>query len=257
MKDTDASTQALDINNVSFAYGPRKALDGVSFAVARGEYCALLGLNGAGKTTLFSLITRLFETPTGSIRILGYDTKSAPGEALRRIGVVFQARTLDPELTVLQNLSYHAALHGLSARDGYRLGLEALDRVQLAERARDRVKQLSGGQMRRVEIARALVHKPQLLLLDEPTVGLDIGSRREIARQVRQLVTKDGISVLWATHLMEEVAASDQAVILHKGKLLAKGAAATIIAESGNTGMAGAFQAMTGDPGRAEAETEA
>src|ERR1700731_5166964 len=169
----------------SHSYGKRKALENVGFSVAQGSFSVLLGLNGAGKSTLFCLITRLFATQKGTVRIFGFDVNRAPGEALRRLGVVFQARTLDLDLTVMQNLSYHAALHGISgqetkARMGY-----VLDQVGMTGRACEKVRDLSGGQMRRVEIARALLHRPRLLLLDEPTVGLDIKSRADILGYVR------------------------------------------------------------------------
>jgi ABC-2 type transport system ATP-binding protein len=243
---------ALDIRGVSHAYGERPALDNVSISVASGEFCALLGLNGAGKSTLFGLITRLFVTRGGSIRILGFDIGREPSQALRRMGVVFQNRTLDPELSVLQNLAYHAALHGFSSSDGRRLALEALDRVLLADRARDKVKQLSGGQMRRVEIARALIHRPRLLLLDEPTVGLDIASRLDIRQQVRRLVAEDGLGVLWATHILEEVNPGDHVVILHRGRVLADGTGASIVHQARADSLAQAFSGMTGMTNGAE-----
>jgi ABC-2 type transport system ATP-binding protein len=168
--------------------------------------------------------------------------------------VVFQNRTLDPELSVLQNLAYHAALHGFSSSDGRRLALEALDRVLLADRAREKVKQLSGGQMRRVEIARALIHRPRLLLLDEPTVGLDIASRLDIREQVRRLVAEDGLGVLWATHILEEVNPADHVVILHRGRVLADGTGASIVHQAGADNLAQAFSGMTGMTNGAEVQ---
>jgi ABC-2 type transport system ATP-binding protein len=240
---------ALDIRGVSHSYGDRLALDNINLSVASGEFCALLGLNGAGKSTLFALITRLFATKGGSIRILGHDIGRDPSQALRRMGVVFQNRTLDPELTVLQNLSYHAALHGFSGRDGRRLAGEALERVLLTDRAREKVSQLSGGQMRRVEIARALIHRPRLLLLDEPTVGLDIASRLDIREQVRRLVAEDGLGVLWATHILEEVNPDDHVVILHHGRVLADGTGASIVHQTQATSLANAFSGMTSGNG--------
>ncbi|WP_363347672.1 ABC transporter ATP-binding protein [Methylocystis echinoides] len=246
------SVPALNIKNVSHSYGTRKALDDVSFTVAPGSFTVLLGLNGAGKSTLFSLVTRLYAARSGEIEILGADVMRAPGAALRRLGVVFQARTLDLELSLMQNLIYHAALHGIGPLEARRLGLEALARAGLAERANDKARALSGGQMRRVEIARALLHKPRLLLLDEPTVGLDIKARADLLAHVRGLVRDEGLGVLWTTHLIDEIAEDDPVVILHQGKVLATGRAADVVAQSGADTIGAAFARITGVDARSE-----
>jgi ABC-2 type transport system ATP-binding protein len=206
----------------------------------------LLGLNGAGKSTLFSLITRLYVTRTGTIKIFGYDVARQSGEALRRLGVVFQARTLDLELTVTQNLIYHAALHGIGPFEAKRRMVDVLARAGLADRAKERVRNLSGGYIRRVEIARAFLHQPELLLLDEPTVGLDIKARADIIAQVRSLVNVDGAGVLWTTHLIDEIALTDSVVILHQGKVLDQGIASDILARTGSPDMRSAFVKITG-----------
>src|SRR5215475_7214105 len=224
---------ALSVEGLSHAYGTRRALNDVTFSIEPARFTVLLGLNGAGKSTLFSLVTRLYGTQRGTIRIFGHDVSASPGEALRMLGIVFQPRTLDLDLSVRQNLTYHAALHGIGARDARRRADEVLSRIWLGERAHDKVRDLSGGQMRRLEIARALLHRPRLLLLDEPTVGLDIKSRADILNHVRQLVTEEEIGVLWATHLFDEVAQSDDLVVLHLGKVLAKGQVASLIARAG------------------------
>jgi ABC-2 type transport system ATP-binding protein len=237
---------ALAVKNLSHAYGARKALDDVSFNVARGSFAALLGLNGAGKSTLFSLVTGLFAARGGSVEIFGFDIARQPGEALRRLGVVFQARTLDLELSVMQNLLYHAALHGICPVEGRRLAQAALARAGLAERANDKARDLSGGQMRRVEIARALLHGPRLLLLDEPTVGLDIKARADILAHVRDLVRTQGLGVLWTTHLIDEIDDGDQVVVLHQGKMLASGAAAGVVSAQGAKNIGEAFERLTG-----------
>ena len=240
------TTPALLVEDVSHSYGARPALCDVSFGVAPGRFTALLGLNGAGKTTLLSLVTRLFDMTRGRIAVEGHDVARAPGEALRRLGVVFQARTLDLDLTVMQNLRYHAALHGIAAREARVRAAAALADVELAERARDVARRLSGGQMRRVEIARALLHRPRLLVLDEPTVGLDVASKSVILAHVRRLVAERGVAVLWTTHLLDEIAPDDDVVVLHRGRMVAHGTAAELVARAGTADLRAAFSALTG-----------
>ncbi len=230
-KDSDAP--ALAVRSLGHAYGTRRALDGVSFEVPAGRFTVLLGLNGAGKSTLFALVTRLYDAREGAIEVFGYDISGAPGEALRRLGVVFQSRTLDLDLSVMQNLTYHAALHGISRPDGRRRAIELLEWFDLSGRRKDKVRSLSGGQMRRLEIARALLHRPKLLLLDEATVGLDIRSRADIIGHVRRLVAEEGIGVLWATHLIEEVTLQDFVVVLHEGRVLAEGPVGEVVSANG------------------------
>ena len=244
--DTAARQPALTISGVSHSYGKRKALDDVSFTVGHGSFTVLLGLNGAGKSTLFSLITRLFVTRTGHIDIFGFDVNRDSGEALRRLGVVFQARTLDLDLTIMQNLAYHAALHGIAPHEAKLRARALLAQTGLADREKDKARNLSGGQMRRVEIARALLHNPQMLLLDEATVGLDVKARADILAHVRQLVADEMLSVLWTTHLIDEVAQDDDVVVLHQGKILAAGKAFEIIAATGASNMRLAFAKLTG-----------
>lgn len=239
-------TAALVISGLCHSYGSRKALDDVSFSVAPGSFAVLLGLNGAGKSTLFSLITRLYAARQGEIDVFGHNVMRAPGPALRRLGVVFQARTLDLELSLMQNLVYHAALHGIGPLEARRLGRAALERAGLLERADDKARALSGGQMRRVEIARALLHQPRLLLLDEPTVGLDIKARADILALVRDLARNENLGVLWATHLIDEIEDDNQVVILHHGKVLATGRAADIVAAQGAKNIGDAFARLTG-----------
>lgn len=246
MTHDDQRVDALRIEAVSHSFGKRKALDNVSLRVGQSGFCALLGQNGAGKTTLFSLITRLYDNSSGSIRVLGFDVRRQSGLALRNLGVVFQNRTLDADLTVMQNLIYHAALQGMSKSQAIERGTKELERIGLAERQSEKVRSLSGGQMRRVEIARALMHSPRLLLLDEPTVGLDIGSRQAILSHVRRLVVEDGLGVLWATHLIDEIDSDDTAYILHEGRVLAKGSVDNIIEQSGASTLKAAYAAIIG-----------
>lgn len=244
---------ALAVEGVSHAYGQRRVLDKVSLTVPQGRFTAVLGLNGAGKTTLLSLITRLFDTQSGSISVLGHRIDREPGEALRRLGVVFQARTLDLDLSVMDNLLFHAALHGIGGRDARRRSMAALVDVGMAERAKDKARNLSGGQMRRVEIARSLLHGPSLLVLDEPTVGLDIASKQAIVTHVRSLVRDRGVGVLWTTHMLDEIEPADQILVLHLGRSLASGVVSDVVAASGAGTLRAAFASLTESDVRGDA----
>lgn len=250
---TAPDAPALDVREVSHAFGARKALEDVSLTVPAGSFTALLGPNGAGKTTLFSLVTRLYDNRSGAIHVLGADVRRRPAEALSRLGVVFQARTLDLELSVLDNLLYHATLHGIGFRAGRHRAMELLAQDGLAERARDKVRNLSGGQMRRVEIVRALMHRPRLLLLDEPTVGLDIASRAAVVALVRSLVANEGLGVLWATHIIEEIGPGDRVVVLHRGHIRASGTYEEMLARAGGEDLSAAFLQLVGETGEAAA----
>lgn len=203
----------------------------VSFSVERGHFCALLGPNGAGKTSLFSLLAHLVTTPTGRIEIAGVDLQASPRAALAKMGIVFQQMTLDLDLSVRRNLSYYAALRGLSGTRAESSIDAALDRLDLREKSNVLARDLNGGHRRRTEIARALLHTPEVLLLDEPTVGLDPASRAAITDHVHALCAEDGLTVLWATHLVDEVRPEDDLVILHKGTVLAHDKAARIVGD--------------------------
>jgi len=243
-RDSGVAVPALEVAGVSHSFGDRQVLRNVGFSVRPGDFCVLLGLNGAGKTTLFALITRLFHARSGSIRVFGHDIARESSAALARMGVVFQQPTLDLDLTVAQNMDYHAALHGMPRREARVRGKAELERSGLIGRAKDRARQLSGGQRRRVELARSLVHNPGLLLLDEPTVGLDIESRRSLLAHVRTLCAERGLGVLWATHLIDEADDSARVIVLHKGVVLADGQVPEVIAASGANDLRGAFDAL-------------
>jgi ABC-2 type transport system ATP-binding protein len=235
---------ALSIEGLGHSFGPRRVLNNVSFSVAAGDFTVLLGLNGAGKTTLFSLATRLYVQRDGIIRIFGMDIRERASECLQRIGVVFQQPTLDLDLSVEHNLFYHAALHGLSHRETAQRIAAEIERVGLADQRRDKVRRLSGGQRRRVEIARCLLHQPRLLLLDEPTVGLDIASRQFMLDHMRRLCREEGIAALWATHLIDEVGEGAKVVVLHKGEVRAVGAAAQLLGQTRTPSMRAAFESL-------------
>ncbi|WP_434574006.1 ABC transporter ATP-binding protein [Pseudomonas sp. Z3-8] len=235
---------ALEVSDLSFAYGAREALRQISFSLPAGRFAALLGPNGAGKSTLIALLTRLYDVQRGEIRVGGHSLQGAPRQALRQLGVVFQQSTLDLDLSVEQNLRYHLALHGFARRKAdVRIELE-LARQHLTERRHERVRNLNGGHRRRVEIARALLHEPRLLLLDEPSVGLDPASRHALGEHIRQLCREQGISVLWTTHLLDEVQPRDDLLIVHQGRLVASGRAEAVSLEHGGS-LGSAFHRLT------------
>jgi ABC-2 type transport system ATP-binding protein len=237
---------ALLLDSVVKTYGAIRAVDGVSFSAAPGEFIALLGPNGAGKTTLFQLLSGLFVPDAGRIEIMGQNMLRDPVPALAMLGIVFQQPTLDLELTVTGNLLFHAGLHGIPrAMAKQRIAAE-LARLGLTERAHDKASQLSGGNRRRVELARALLHDPRVLLMDEATVGLDPASRRDLLKLLLSMRTERSVAVLWATHLCDEVAGADRVIVLHRGKVLADTTPAELISKAGVSTVEQAFLAMTG-----------
>ncbi|WP_026187089.1 ABC transporter ATP-binding protein [Ensifer sp. BR816] len=232
----------LKVEAITHDWGTRRALEEVSFSVVPGQFCALLGPNGAGKSTLFGLLTRLFTPRAGGIFVAGHDLARNPYAALQLIGVVFQQPTIDLDLTVRRNLLYFAALHGLAGRRAEMRVTAVLERLGMAERAGERAGALNGGHRRRMEIARALIHRPSVLLLDEPTVGLDAAARVAIVDHVHRLAAEDRLTVLWATHLVDEIRPPDRLVILHRGRVLDTGEAGEI----GGGDLSGRFIALTG-----------
>src|SRR5215468_12741534 len=237
---------ALEIRGVSHRFGQILALDKVSLSVPRGAFVVLLGPNGAGKSTLFALATRLYDNTSGEIKILGHDVRRRPMAALQNLGVVFQSRSLDNDLSLKQNLVYHAALHGIGGKRAAALATRALTKVGLAQRAHDKVRALSGGQARRVEIARALLHQPSCLLLDEATAGLDVASRESVLKMVRGLVSEEAVGVLWATHLVDEVAEEDAIVLIHKGRVLFSGRGPALLEQAQTDNLRSAFLHLVG-----------
>jgi ABC-2 type transport system ATP-binding protein len=235
----------LRVENLSYTFGKKRVLDAVNFYIESGSCNLLLGPNGAGKSTLFSLITRLYVSAQGRIEINEKDLSRYTYKALADLGVVFQQSTLDLDMTVVQNLRYHAALHGLSRKQTrYRIEQE-LERQQMFDRRNEAVRQLNGGHRRRVEIARALLHQPSVLLLDEPTVGLDIGSRQSIVKHIHQLATQSDLAVLWATHLIDEVYDTDQLIVLHQGRVLADGKVVELVNHHSADNVSDLFQTLT------------
>lgn len=214
---------AVQVEELTFRYTDRTALDGVTFAVAPGEIFGLLGPNGGGKTTLFRILSTLLLPTSGAAHVFGLDVARDPHAVRRRIGVVFQAASLDQKLTPFENLRHHGHLYGLRGRALRQRGLDALARVGVADRAGDRVETLSGGLQRRVELAKGLLHNPDLLLLDEPSTGLDPGARRDLWQHLTHLRDSDRVTVLVTTHLLEEAERCDRLGILDRGRLVAEG----------------------------------
>jgi len=245
-KDGSARTPVLSVKDVSYWYGSKQALDDVSFDVYPGKVTALLGPNGAGKTTLFSLITRLFDAPSGRIEIDGRSAADWGFKALGPLGVVFQQPTLDLDLTVKQNLRYFASLRGLKRKEADERMARALTALDMNERIGEMVRSLNGGHRRRVEIARALLHSPKLLLLDEPTIGLDDPTRAAIVRHIHTLARTDNIGVLWATHLFDEIEPDDDLIVLSKGRIVARGEAKEVVKETGAKDLGDAFRLLIG-----------
>jgi ABC-2 type transport system ATP-binding protein len=243
----DLAVPALFLDRVVKNYGPLRALDGVSFSVAPGEFVALLGPNGAGKTTLFQLLSGLFAPDAGRIDVIGNDISRAPVLALAQLGIIFQQPTLDYELSVGANLMIHAGLHGLSRSTARSRIKTELGRLGLDDYVGQKVGQLSGGYRRRVEIARAILHQPRILLMDEPTVGLDPATRRDLLNLILTMRSSHSTAVLWATHLCDEVSAADRVIVLHHGKVLADAPPADLISLTGASTIEDAFLSLTND----------
>ncbi len=209
----------LTAHGLHKAYAGKPALKGVSLELAPGRMTALLGPNGAGKSTLLQLLTGLFNPDQGQVTVLGHAMATHPARALAHLGVVFQQSALDLDLSVRANLLYHADLHGMP-RTAARAQMDGLlPTLGLAEHASTATRQLSGGNRRKVELVRALMHRPQVLLMDEATAGLDPASRHQLLATVRDLCRQDGMAVLWATHLIEEAKVADRLLLLHQGQV--------------------------------------
>ncbi len=216
-------TPAVAVARLTYLYGERRALDDVSFSVGQGEFTAILGPNGGGKTTLFRIIATLASPSSGSLTVFGDDVVAARDAVRHHIGVVFQAPALDVKLTVRENLLHHGHLHGLSGRPLRQQLSHALERLELDDRRNDLVETLSGGLKRRVELAKVMLTQPRLLLLDEPTTGLDPIARESFWRLILSLREETQAAVLYTTHLLEEAESSDRVIILDRGRLVADG----------------------------------
>jgi len=243
---TAGSEPVLRIDALTKRYGERVAIGGLTLAVPRGQFVALLGPNGAGKSTLFQVLTGLFAADEGDITVAGISMRQHAAQALRHVGVVFQQQALDLDLSVRRNLQFQSDLQGLPkvlARERIAQGCERFGLTPDLDRA---ARELSGGNRRKVELIRALLHQPDLLLMDEATVGLDPKSRRDLLAGLQTEVKERGASVLWATHWVEEAEAAHRVLVLHKGKLLADGTPEAVAQSLGGATLEDAFIKATG-----------
>ena len=213
----------IEVQNLTHRYGDRVALSKISFTVKAGEIFGLLGPNGSGKSTLFRILSTMMVPTEGQVVLAGHNVAREPGEVRKRVGVVFQTQSLDKALTVEENLRSQGHLHGLSGAVLRERIKAAMDQLGLTERRKDIVDTLSGGLRRRVEIAKALLHRPQVLLMDEASTGLDPAARRELSHHVENLRTRDGVTILLTTHILEEADRCDRLVLLHQGNIVAQG----------------------------------
>lgn len=236
-----AAELVLQAQGLHKRYGPVHALKGVSLALPLGQWWVLLGPNGAGKSTLVQLLCGLFVPDEGRIHLGGHDLTARPAAALAHLGVVFQQSTLDMDLSVQQNMDHHAALHGLVRADAQARTEALLGWMGLQDQTRRTVRELSGGNRRKVELARALLHGPRVLLMDEATVGLDPASREHLLASVAELVRQRQLSVLWTTHWVQEARHADALLILHRGQLVFQAPPAELLAHTGQTDWEAAF----------------
>ena len=231
--DRPSGDAVISVQNLIHRYEGRTALNGVSFDVRTAELFGLLGPNGSGKTTLFRILSTLMLPTAGRALVMGFDAAQDAPRLRRQIGVVFQAQSVDPKLTAYENLWHQGHLYGLRGSALKKRVAEMLARVGLADRAKDLVGTFSGGMQRRIELAKGLLHHPSVLLLDEPTTGLDPGARRDLWQYLRMLRDEEHVSVLVTTHLMEEAERCDRLAILNEGNLVALGTPAELKSEIG------------------------
>jgi ABC-2 type transport system ATP-binding protein len=213
----------IQVQNLTHRYGDRTALASVNFEVRQGEIFGLLGPNGGGKSTLFRILSTMMVPTDGRAIIAGHDVEKDPAAVRRTVGVVFQTQSLDKALTVEENLRGQGHLHGLSGATLRERMNAAMEQLGLKDRRRDLVETLSGGLRRRVEIAKALLHRPKVLLMDEASTGLDPAARRDVTRHVEMLRDREGVTILLTTHILEEADRCDRLVLLHQGKIVAQG----------------------------------
>ncbi|HEY0859140.1 MAG TPA: ATP-binding cassette domain-containing protein [Albitalea sp.] len=231
----------LRLHRLTQRYGTRVALNALSLHVGCASFVVLLGPNGAGKSTLFQVLTGLFAADAGEVEVAGLSMREDAPRALAQVGVVFQQQSLDLDLSIARNLQFHADLHGLPRQvAAHRIAADA-GRFGLAAEMGRRVRELSGGNRRKVELMRALLHRPRLLLMDEATVGLDPASRHDLVGRLHAEVRERGVTVLWATHLVAEADGADRVLVLHRGELLADGTPGEVTSTLGGPTLEAAF----------------
>lgn len=218
----------IQVQDLTHRYGARVALRNVTFEVKKGEVFGLLGPNGGGKSTLFRILSTMMVPTEGRAVIAGDDVVRNPAAVRRHAGVVFQTQSLDKALTVEENLRAQGHLHGLSGPELRDRMARAMERLGLADRSKDLVETLSGGLRRRVEIAKALLHRPQVLLMDEASTGLDPAARRDLTRHIEELRDREGVTILLTTHVLEEADRCDRLALLHEGSIVALGSPAEL-----------------------------
>jgi ABC-2 type transport system ATP-binding protein len=247
-------TPVLRVEALVKRFGQRVALDGISLAVAPGEFVGLLGPNGAGKTTLASIVAGLLAADSGTVELFGTTLAADRRGVLARLGVVFQSRSLDLEMSVMANLRFHAALFGMGRRAAGARIAELAELLEIGPLLGRPVRTLSGGNHRRIEIARALLNRPRLVLMDEATAGLDPAARPAVVAHARELCRRESTAILWTSHLLDEVEAADRIIILDRGQVRANGTPAAITGRAGVSRLLDAYTLLTGG---AERQSEA
>jgi ABC-2 type transport system ATP-binding protein len=237
----------IEVADVTKHYGDFTAVDGISFAVNKGEVFAFLGPNGAGKTTTIKMLTTLLDRSSGQILLGGTDPEQEPGVVRQKFGIIFQEKSHDDELTAWENMEYHGVLYGVEKPLRHQRIQELLSYVDLWERRDDYVKDFSGGMKRRLEIARGLIHHPDVLFLDEPTLGLDPQTRNYIWEYVDMLAAEEGMTIFFTTHYMEEAERNaDRIAVIDDGKIITTGSPAALMSETNTDNLEDAFLALTG-----------
>lgn len=238
---TSKSLPVLVANALQKSYGSKVALKSVSMSLYAGQFVALLGPNGAGKSTLVQLLSGLFVPDKGDLSVLGFDIRTDAPKALAGLGVVFQQSSLDLDLSIRANLLFHTDLHGISRKEALQRIQSGLEQHGLQDQATVAVRALSGGNRRKVELIRALLHRPRFLLMDEATVGLDPASRHDLMRSVETLAGAGEVAVLWATHLVDEVVNADRLLVLNQGEVVFDGLPSELLARFGGLSLEQAF----------------
>jgi len=239
--------EIIKVTHLTKKYNGITAVDKISFKVGKGEIFAFLGPNGAGKTTTIKMFTTLLQPTSGEILINGFDPVTDPDDVRRSFGIIFQDPSLDDELTAFENLEFHGVLYGMPKKIRRKRIDEMLEIVRLGERRNDLVKEFSGGMKRRLEIARGLLHHPEIIFLDEPTLGLDPQTRNLLWKYIKEMNNREKITVFFTTHYMEEAEKmADRIAVIDSGKIIADGSAEELKRKTGTDNLEDAFLNLTG-----------